>query len=287
MLHFQHTLLRTLLVAALLASLFAGCSRSASAQEREPVTITLKVDDRERTALVYAPASSASTSTAGSQSSVEKSQPHPLVFVFHGHGGSAELVARSFDIHDLWPEAIVAYPQGIPTPGKLTDPEGKRAGWQHSLGAEGDRDLKFFDALLARLKANYPVDDKRIYATGHSNGGGFTFILWCNRGEVFAAVAPSSAAMSPTMKKPTPLPVIELAGENDPLVKYEWQKLTMDFIKKLNGCEPTGKPSGEFCTEYASSTGTPFVAYIHTGGHQFPQGASKRFVEFFQQHKKP
>ena len=46
--------------------------------------------------------------------------------------------------------------------------------------------------MLARLKTDYKVDDKRIYSTGHSNGGGFTYLLWAARGDVFAAFAPSA-----------------------------------------------------------------------------------------------
>jgi polyhydroxybutyrate depolymerase len=250
------------------------------AAEREPVTLTLKVDDLERTALVFAPTGSTGTSAGGG------SQSSPLVFVFHGHGGNSQQAAYSFNLHNLWPEAIVVYPQGVPTPGRLTDPEGKRNGWQHSLGDQQDRDLKFFDALLTKLKAEYRVDNARIYSTGHSNGGAFTFLLWVNRGDVFAAIAPSAAAMSPKMVRPKPLPVMELAGETDRLVKYEWQQMTMDYVKKINGCEAKGKPSGEFCTEYPSPTGTPFVSYIHPGGHQFPKAAAQRFVEFFQAHSK-
>ena len=82
-------------------------------QETEPTTLTLKVGDLKRTALVFAPAAS-------------ESQDHPLVFAFHGHGGNAQQAAKSFDVHHLWPEAVVVYPQGIPTPGRLTDPDGKR-----------------------------------------------------------------------------------------------------------------------------------------------------------------
>ena len=53
----------------------------------------------------------------------------------------------------------MVYPQGLNTPGKLTDPEGKKPGWQHGPGAEGDRDLKFFDAMLAEVRGDYKVDD--------------------------------------------------------------------------------------------------------------------------------
>ncbi|MCP5522580.1 MAG: hypothetical protein H7A46_13650 [Verrucomicrobiales bacterium] len=71
----------------------------------------------------------------------------PLVFVFHGHGGSMQNAQRSFHLHTVWPEAIVVYPQGLKTPGQLTDPQGRRAGWQHAPGTQGDRDLKFFQQV--------------------------------------------------------------------------------------------------------------------------------------------
>ena len=53
-------------------------------------------------------------------------------------------------------------------------------------GDQGDRDLKFFDEVLSTLKKEYKVDANRVYATGHSNGGAFTYLLWGERGDVFA-----------------------------------------------------------------------------------------------------
>src|SRR5262245_17824515 len=85
----------------------------------------------------------------------EGSGPPPLVFGFHGHGGSMQNAARSFKIHEVWPEAVVVYLQGVPTPGRLTDPDGKRAGWQAAAGDHEDRDLKFFDVVLASLKEKF------------------------------------------------------------------------------------------------------------------------------------
>src|SRR5690606_32159768 len=46
----------------------------------------------------------------------------PVVLVYHGHGGNMQHAARSFDLHRHWPEAVVIYPQGVKTPGKITDP---------------------------------------------------------------------------------------------------------------------------------------------------------------------
>jgi len=237
------------------------------------------VDGVAREGLVYIPAGASSS-------------PRPVVFAFHGHGGNMTQASRSFNYHTLWPEAISVYLQGLKTPGKLTDPEGKRNGWQHGLGDQEDRDLKFFDAVLASLKSENQIDETRIYSTGHSNGGGFTYLLWGNRGDVFAAMAPSSAAAGSVAGAASlkPKPALHLAGKDDPLVKYEWQERMIERIQKLNGCSTTGTPwmtSGDLVgTLYPSTTGTPLVTLIHPGAHQFPAEAPKMIVKFFKEHAK-
>ena len=235
----------------------------------------LTVDGVVREALVAAPASA-------------KTTPAPLVFGFHGHGGNMNSAARMYHIHTLWPEAIVVYPQGLNTKGQLTDPEGKKPGWQGAVGAEGDRDLKFFDALLASLEAKFKVDAKRIYSTGHSNGGGFTYLLWAERGDKFAAFAPSAAAARRAMGGLKPKPMIHIAGENDPLVKFEWQKLTMDAVRKSNQCgEGTSSEGTTGCTLYPSKIGADVVTFIHPGTHTYATEAPALIVKFFKQHAQP
>jgi len=217
-----------------------------------------------------------------------KSTPAPVVFGFHGHGGTMQSAARSYHIHELWPDAIVVYPQGLNTPGRLTDPEGKKPGWQSGVGDQDDRDLKFFDAMLAALNRECKVDAKRIYSTGHSNGGGFTYLLWAARGEKFAAFAPSAAAASRSRSMLKPKPVLHVGGENDPLVKFEWQQATMDAIRKLNQCgkeQPWKDVKG--CTLYPSQLGTPVVTFIHPGTHTYPFEAPSIIVKFFKEHAQP
>lgn len=209
----------------------------------------------------------------------------PLVFVFHGHGGSMANAARSFHLHDLWPEAVVVYMQGLPTPGRLSDPEGKRPGWQHSAGMLQDRDLKFVDVVFESMKSDVMIDVKRVYATGHSNGGGFTYLLWAARGELFAAVATSSAVPTLRGNALAPKPALHLAGQRDPLVKFEWQQVAMNRIRTVNGCKDNGRPwasSGTLTgTLYPSEKGTPVVTLLHPGGHRFPAEAPALIVRFF------
>jgi polyhydroxybutyrate depolymerase len=209
----------------------------------------------------------------------------PLVFAFHGHGGNMRNSTRAFPIHELWPEALVVCMQGLPTPGRLTDPEGKKNGWQSGAGDQGDRDLKFFDAVFETLKKEQPVDLSRVYALGHSNGGGFTYLLWAERGDVFAAMAPSGSAAFKSLTKLKPKPVLHVAGETDPLVKFDWQKRMIDGLLAVNQCDKgTAWDQDANCTIYASAIGVPVVTAIHPGGHEYPKQAPAVIVKFFKQH---
>ncbi len=143
--------------------------------------------------------------------------PLPVVFVFHGHGGTMEHMRRSCPFTNMAGGACHLHAR-LKTPGQLTDPEGKRTGWQSGPSDQNDRDLKFFDAVLATVKQEYRVDEKRVFSTGHSNGGGFTYLLAAKRGYLLAAIAPSGAAALKTKAvADKPISVLHIAGQNDPL----------------------------------------------------------------------
>ena len=231
------------------------------------------VDGVRRTALVHRPAAAA----AGGA---------PVVFAFHGHGGTARQAAASFPIHRHWPEAIVLYPQGLPTPGQLTDKEGRRSGWQADAGAQGDRDLRFFDALLADAVTAFGGDARRVVALGHSNGGGFAYLLWAERGDKLAALAPSSAVLARGVARLQPKPVLHVGSPADRLVKFEWQARMIDRVLALNGCPPRD-PAASGLREYPSSRGAPVAVYLHDGGHRFPTDATGAIAEFLRRHSLP
>jgi polyhydroxybutyrate depolymerase len=246
----------------------ARCALAADAPRDALAERSWTVDGVDRRALVHVPA--------------DAKGPAPLVFAFHGHGGNSAQAARSFRIHELWPGAVVVYPQGLKTPGRLTDPEGKRSGWQKQRGDQGDRDLKFFDAMLRSLRDEQGVDGGRVYVTGHSNGGAFTYLLWAERGEQIAAVAPSGALDAKSARVLKPKPVLHVAGKSDALVKFEWQRKMIDAVLALNQCERPGTPDGDVLTRYGSKAGPPVVTYVHDGGHRFPPAAAAEIVKFFQ-----
>jgi polyhydroxybutyrate depolymerase len=246
-------------------SLFASTTHAA-----EPESKSWKVDSLERHAIIYAPAKA------------ERSNPSPVIFVFHGHGGSAQNVDRTMHLQTLWPEAFVVYMQGIPTPSRV-DPEGKKVGWQSAPGQFGDRDVKFVDTVLADLHKEHSIDDKRIYATGFSNGGVFMYVLWSARPNVFAALAPCSGLPLPGVHAKVPKPALIVSGESDPLVKIDEQRAMIEEVRELDGATSAGKSNGDVVL-YESDRGAPVETLVHSGGHVLPKEAPRLIVDFFRSH---
>jgi polyhydroxybutyrate depolymerase len=224
-----------------------------------------------RIALVHAPADA-------------KAHPTPVVFAFHGHGEKARDAANHFAIHKHWPQAIVVYMQGMPTAAG-NDPDGKKSGWQYHAGENDNRDVKFFDAVVADFRREFKVDNKRIYVAGFSNGAGFTFVLWSLRGDQIAAVAPcamhASERMIATFK---PKPMLQIAGRNDPKQKLSAQEQTVLEVAKLNQCG-NGQTWEKKGTIYPSKIGMPVVLFVHPGRHEVPKEAPSIIVKFFKAHR--
>ena len=148
----ERTMRTRVMQVALLGLLLALGARGASA-----AVMTWPVDGETREAIVYPP-----TASRGEESV-------PLVLSFHGYGDNMHNFQHT-NVHAAWPDAIVVYFQGLQTRGGLR-------GWQVRRG-DVDRDLKLVDVALASLRRTYTIDDDRIYATGFSNGGMFTYLLW-------------------------------------------------------------------------------------------------------------
>jgi polyhydroxybutyrate depolymerase len=246
----------------------------ANQQTRIAEHMTWKIGGDMREAMVFLPASA-------------NQKPSPVLFVFHGHGGTMKNM-ENLGFQKLWPEAVIICPQGLPTvTGR--DPEGKRSGWQPKIGDNNDRDLKFVDEMLKTVRDQYKVDEGQIFATGHSNGGGFTYLLGAARAKEFAALAPSAAGAGGLRdaKDKKRLPVLHIAGEKDETVPFANQKKTVEMIRKFNGCEADGTPWAKVGhltgTVYRSKDGAPVIFVEHPGTHKYPDGAPELIVRFFKE----
>lgn len=215
-------------------------------------------------------------------------RPTPVVFVFHGHNGTMDDAVNDFKLHVRWPQAIVVYPKGLPTPAR-NDPQGRQSGWQYHPGEVGDRDLKFFDAMLASLGQELKVDNRRVYAVGFSNGGGFAFVLWAARGDQISGVVSCAMIAPPNLIETfKPKPLMQIAGLNDKLQPVPKEEQTVLAIAEVNKCGE-GRPWGNNanCTIYPSKIGAPVVFMVHGGGHEVPPEADARIAEFLQKETQP
>src|SRR5262249_4212733 len=137
------------------------------------------------------------------------------------------------------------------------------------------------------------VDQHRIYATGFSNGGYFTYLLWAQRGDRFAAVAVCAAHAGKYRQDLKPKPYLHVAGETEKKVSFDIQQQTMNFVRNLNDCYEKGeiwnKPATKAtATRYESKSGAPFVGVVHSGGHEVPIPVGGRITaRFFKEQMKP
>ncbi len=143
-----------------------------------------------------------------------------ILFVFHGFGGSNDQIMYYSDFNVIAEREnfIVVYPQGSSFFGFPHWPVG---GWTN--GSTTD-DVSLTDFLIELISQDYNVNQDRIYATGMSNGGFFSFLLGCQLSNKFAAVASVTGSMTTeTFNECNPereLPILQIHGTDDSIVTY-------------------------------------------------------------------
>ena len=280
---------RLLFGAALFAALASGAADQCQFAPSQPFTspslprrMICPIGKDNREALVYAP------------SITTKDTKLPVVFCFHGHGGNMMGAAQEMHIQTVWTEAIVVYPQGLPTKTPV-DPGGDHPGWQVEAGTYGDRDLKFFDAMLAMLRQKFSVDDKRIYTTGFSNGGTFSYLLWAERGQTLAAIGEVAGRYMGTQQLGPPRPLLAIAGHQDTTDPFPLQVQTIEKARQADNATgpgqqcpiPSGAPPGTKCALYPSTSQTAVNTLIHPEAHVYRPWMPAPIVEFFKNHQQP
>ncbi|MEW5853869.1 MAG: dienelactone hydrolase family protein [Myxococcota bacterium] len=148
--------------------------------------------------------------------------PAPVVLIFHGGGPLDADGERTGNYTSMSSKAdregfIAVYPRA------------REDNWNDgrdspNLQEQKDNvdDVGFIRAVLDQLERDYPVDRKRIYATGLSNGGIFSFRLACELSDRITAIAPVIGAvaepLAPRCAPTRPVPVLSLHGTRDGFV---------------------------------------------------------------------
>lgn len=171
--------------------------------------------------------------------------PLPLLLVFHGAGSDAAGMARHTGLTEAATERgyAVVHPDGV----------GRR--WNDGRGAgPAQDDVGFVRLLLDSLGRELPVDPRRIFATGISNGAGLAFRLACELPGALAALAPVAgglpAALAERCAAASPVSLLMFHGTADRLMPYDGGDPTLRrgrvlaapraaaLFAGLNGCAP-------------------------------------------------
>jgi len=282
--------------------LLCGCVRTAATEEpaaslknRSPgnPVLSIAVGGLERRYVVHVPPDYGSNTL------------WPVVIIFHGGGGTARTVMWETGFAEKADQEgfLAVFPEGTaPDPSRpgrfIGNPQTWNDGSERKIGAveRNVADVEFVFAMIGDLKERFNVDERRIYATGFSNGASMSFRIARELSPVIAAVAPVAGADWLYGKRPDrAVPLLYITGTADPLNPLEGgeirigaktygkkppiQEMIARWVK-LHGCqaEPRvvynreGVRGVAYCR--AQGTETVLLYTIDGHGHHWPGGKS-------------
>ena len=164
------------------------------------------------------------------------SKPYPLIVALHGLGANEDSFMDSYakTVPTLAEQRgyIIVAPLGFRVDGFY--------GFRLSTDASpADRlrvELSELDVMevLKRMRADYKIDDTRIYLMGHSMGAIGTWAIAAKHPTVWAALAPFSGLGNPaTIATFKQIPQIVVHGDADPTVNVSGSRAMVTEMKKL------------------------------------------------------
>ena len=191
-------------------SMAACLMQPSSAQEK------LKVGGTEREYKIYVPK--------------DLGAKRPLLISCHGMNQDAAYQMGMLDIKSVADTAkfVTVFPEGI----------------SKSWDISGNRDINFMLAIIDEMVEKYDIDRGRVYLSGFSMGGMFTYHAMNKIADRIAAFAPISgypmggATASPNVR---PIPIIHTHGTSDDVVTFSNVQKNLNVWIKHNGCPETAE----------------------------------------------
>ena len=221
-----------------------------------------------------------------------------LVIAMHGGGGDAAQFESSSKLTEKANAAhfIVVYPEGVQSTGQLKARTWNAGSCCDYASENKIDDVAFISRLADKLIRQYKINPKKIYATGHSNGGMMAYRLACALSGKIAAIAVNACSMVVTepCNPLRPVPVLHMHAAPDTHVPYQGGTGTgfsnawfppVDSVlhvwSDINGCvtppEIVAEDKYTF-TQWMDGNNHVSVQYYLTqdGGHAWPGGLPGR-----------
>ena len=223
-------------------------------------------------------------------------KPAPMLLALHGGGGDMDYQANNYGLVEKSELAgfIAVFPNGA-----SRFRSGILATW--NAGACCGRaveqkvdDVGFLKEVVARVSRQLSVDQRRIYATGMSNGGLMAYRLACEAPELIRAIAPVAGTDNTISCKPSrPVPVIHFHARDDShvlfggghgpdaLVDTDFTAVPATIAKwvALNRASPRARTvlsvPGATCERHDGAAPVE-LCVTESGGHSWPGSRSGR-----------
>lgn len=232
--------------------------------------------------------------------SYNKEIPTPIVIYIHGGGGNAS--AAYSDGIDAYADKhgfVLAIPEGT---GSVDGVGNLQAVWNGGKWVTGEccgtaDDVGFISAMIEKLKLDFSVDSKMIYATGISNGGLMTNRLGCQLSDKIAAIATvAPAAVMSNCNPARAVPYMQIHGREDACNDYDTGEATfstcknvpytrmsagtvVDTWRTINSCPSLAvqgyQKNDASCVTYDNCRNGSAVEFctVNAMGHTWPSGA--------------
>jgi polyhydroxybutyrate depolymerase len=212
----------------------------------------------------------------------------PLIVLLHGYTLSGEGQDAYMGVSDLVDDYgfIMVAPDGIQEDG----PDENRF-WNASESCcnffESDvDDSAYLAGLIDSIKADYNIDENRVYLVGHSNGGFMSYRMAHDHSDTIAAIV-SLAGADQSAGRPAPanpVHILQIHGTADTVISYEGGEFRggaphpsaregVEAWAAHNGCAGSGVDSGTLDLDRGLD-GSETVVTRYTSGCQ-PGGSAE------------
>ncbi len=249
--------------------------------------------------------------------SYDGSVPAPLVVNLHGYSVTGPEQEAYFQLTPLADEFgfLYVYPTG--NTDFLGNPFWNATDACCDIFGGTPNDSAYLLNLVNTIKANYSVDPRRVYFTGHSNGGFMSYRFACDHADTVAAIASLAGATweNPNLCGPANnVDVLQIHGTDDGVIGYnggfttanypgaietveQWAtfngcSLVPDFSPPnlnldsgLAGAESTVRRYNTDCGAGGSTELWTIVNGVHSPS--LTPAFSRGIIEFFMAHPKP
>lgn len=226
-------------------------------------------------------------------------QALPMVLVLHGGMGNMQVQANEGFYHQISASDHYGYIAVFPN-GYSRFPGGKFATWNAgnccgSAVKKQSDDVAVIRAIIQDMKQRAPVDSKRIFVDGMSNGGMMSYRLACELSETISAIAAVAGTDNTQHCNPRrPVAVLHIHAKDDDHVPFNGGKgrqslvdvnftsvpATMNKWVKLNRAQPQAERilevPGAYCDIHRGGLAPVQLCVTETGGHSWPGGSKPR-----------